>query len=83
MKRFLFALALALSFVSGVVVSAQVRDWHDIERVQKHVHEAIDELGRIRAANHFQMRGHGLKAQEHLQAAERELQLAIEAAREQ
>ena len=34
-----------------------------------------------RAANHYDMGGHGAKAEEHLRAAERELGMAIEDAR--
>jgi len=34
-----------------------------------------------RAANHYDMEGHGAKAEEHLRAAERELGLAIDAAK--
>lgn len=80
--RKLFAVsALALSFVTGAVVSAQVRDWHDLDNVHKHVIEAIHEMDRARAANHYDMDGHGVKAEEHLHAAERELDMAVQAAR--
>jgi len=34
-----------------------------------------------RAANHYDMKGHGAKAEEHLKAAEHELRKAIEAAK--
>jgi hypothetical protein len=34
-----------------------------------------------RAANHYDMQGHGAKAEDHLRAAERELGLAVDAAR--
>ena len=34
-----------------------------------------------RSANHYDMEGHGARAEEHLRAAERELGLAIDAAR--
>jgi hypothetical protein len=81
MKRFLAVSALALSFVAGAAVSAQVRDWHDLDGVHKHVMEAIHEMERARAANHYDMDGHGVKAEEHLRAAERELGMAVEAAR--
>ena len=81
MKRVLAISALALSFIAGAVVSAQVRDWHDLEAVHKHVQEAIHELDRARAANHYDMEGHGARAEEHLRAAERELNLAVDAAR--
>jgi hypothetical protein len=81
MRKALAVSALALSFVAGVAVSAQVHDWHDLDRVHKHVREAIDEMERARAANNYDMQGHGAKAEEHLRAAERELDMAVEAAR--
>lgn len=79
MKRMYAVFAIALAFVAGAVVSAQVRDWHDLGKVQQHVTEAIQEMEHARAANHYDMAGHGAKAEEHLRAASRELDLAIEA----
>jgi hypothetical protein len=81
MKKVLAISALALSFAAGAVVSAQVRDWHDLDEVHKHVIEAIHEMDRAREANHFDMEGHGAKAVEHLHAAEHELDMAVNAAR--
>jgi hypothetical protein len=81
MKKVLAVFALALSFVAGAALSAQVRDWHDLDKCHKHVIEAIHEMENARAANHYDMQGHGIKAEEHLRAAERELGLAIDAAR--
>jgi hypothetical protein len=81
MKKTLSVLALALSFVAGAALSAQVRDWHDLDAVHKHVTEAIHEMDRARAANHYDMMGHGAKAEEYLRAAERELGLAIDASK--
>jgi hypothetical protein len=81
MKRVLAVSALALSFIAGAAVSAQVRDWHDLDNVHKHVIEAIHEMDRARAANHYDMEGHGAKAEEHLHAAEHELDMAVQAAR--
>jgi len=81
MNKFLAVLALALSFVAGAALSAQVRDWHDLDAVHRHVVEAIHEMEHARAANHYDMQGHGAKAEEHLRAAERELGLAIDAAK--
>ena len=37
-------------------------------------------MERARAVNHYDMDGHGIKAEDHLRAAERELSLAIESA---
>jgi hypothetical protein len=72
--------SLCLSFAAGVVV-AQVRDWHDLDAVHKHVQEAIHEMEDARKANHFDMAGHGVKAEQYLRSAEHELSLAIDAAK--
>ena len=79
MKKLVFASAIALA--AGVAFAAQVHDWHDLDGVHKHVTEAIHEMEKARAANHYDMDGHGVRAEEHLRAAERELGLAIDAAR--
>ena len=81
MRKVLAVSALALSFVAGAALSAQVRDWHDLDAVHKHVTEAIHEMEHARAANHYDMEGHGARAEEHLRAAERELGLAIDASK--
>ena len=74
-------LAVCLSFVAGIAVAERVRDWHDLEAAHNHTQEAIKEMDHARAANHYDMAGHGAKAEEHLRAAEHELHEAIEAAR--
>jgi hypothetical protein len=74
-------LAVCLSFAAGMAVADRVHDWHDLDKVHNHVQEAIHELDNARAANHYDMAGHGAKAEEHLHAAERELHDAIEAIR--
>jgi len=79
MKKIAAVLSLALAFAAGAVVTAQVRDWHDLDKVQQHVSQAIDEMERARAANHFDMEGHGAKAEDHLRAAQHELDMAIHA----
>ena len=80
MNRLLIA-ASVLTLASGLAL-AQVRDWHDLERVHKHLVESIQEMERARAANHYDMQGHGLKAEQLLRDAEKELHEAIEAAKE-
>jgi len=70
-----------LSFVAGIAVADRVHDWHDLDAVHNHVQEAIHELDHARAANHYDMQGHGARAEEHLHAAERELHEAIETIR--
>ena len=79
MKKLLIA-ASALTLMSGLAL-AQVRDWHDLERVHKHIAESIHEMERARAANHYDMEGHGAKAEELLRQAEKELHEAVEAAK--
>jgi hypothetical protein len=81
MKKVISAVALASAFATGAVLSAQVHDWHDLDGVHKHVVESINEMERARAANHYDMMGHGAKAEDHLRAAERELSLAIDASK--
>jgi hypothetical protein len=81
MRKPLAVAAVALSFVAGAVVAGQVRDWLDLDKVHALVVESIHEMERARAANHYDMEGHGAKAEEHLRAAERELHLAVEAAK--
>ena len=81
MKRILAVVALCLSFAAGAALAERVRDWHDLEQVHKQVKESIVEMEHARAANHYDMAGHGAKAEEHLRAAEHELQLAIESSK--
>ena len=82
MKKIPAVLTLALAFVAGAVVSAQVHDWHDLDDVHKHVVESIHEMERARSANHYDMQGHGAKAEQLLRDAEHELGLAIQAAKQ-
>ncbi|MGA9529128.1 MAG: hypothetical protein WBS24_13525 [Terriglobales bacterium] len=74
-------LSLCLSFAAGFALAERVHDWADLESAHSHVLEAIKEMDRARAANHYDMAGHGAKAEEHLHAAERELHDSIEAAK--
>jgi hypothetical protein len=83
MKKLIAALSLAAAFAAGSLVTAQMRDWHDLDAVHKHVQEAIHELERARAANHYDMAGHGVKAEEFLRQAERELDMAVKSAQGQ
>ena len=82
MKRVIGAAVLAcVTFIAGIAVAQRVRDFHDLEKCHDHVQEAIQEMENARAANHYDMAGHGARAEEHLRAAEHELHEAIEAAR--
>ena len=76
-----FVLCVCLSFVAGIAVAERVHDWEDLKAAHDHTMEAIKEMDRARAANHYDMAGHGAKAEEHLRAAEHELHESIEAAR--
>jgi hypothetical protein len=83
MKKTLIAtiLSVCLAFAAGAALAEKVRDWADLEAAHNHTMEAIKEMDRARAANHYDMAGHGAKAEEHLRAAEHELHEAIEAAK--
>ena len=81
MKKAIALLALCLTFVAGAAFADKVRDWHDLEEVHKHVQESIHEMERARAANHYDMDGHGKRAEVLLRSAEHELNLAVEAAK--
>jgi hypothetical protein len=74
-------LSMCLSFAAGIAVAERVRDWHDLDAAHHHVEEAMKVLDRARAANNYDMAGHGAKAEEHLRAAEHELHDAVEAIR--
>ena len=81
MKKFLLSATAALLFVTGYAVAEKVHDWHDLDAVHNHVQEAIHEMENARAANHYDMNGHGAKAEDLLRQAERELHEAIEASK--
>jgi hypothetical protein len=81
MKTVLLIAATALTFVAGIAVADAVRDWHDLDKVHEHVVEAIHEMDRARAANHYDMAGHGAKAEQLLKDAEHELHEAVEASK--
>jgi len=80
MKKAIAIAALCLAFIAGAF-AAQLRDWHDLDAVHRQVQEAIHEMERARAANHYDMDGHGVKAEQDLRAAERELHEAVESAK--
>lgn len=81
MKSVFSVVPVAFAFIAGLSLSAQVRDWHDLDLIHRHVIEAIQEMDRARAANHYDMEGHGVRAAEHLRAAEHELDLAMRSVR--
>jgi len=82
MKKMLITIvAVLLAFAAGLAVAEKVHDWADLDRAHNHILEAMKEMDHARAANHYDMAGHGAKAEEHLRAAEHELHEAIEAAK--
>lgn len=80
MNRRLIAVTL-MSFMAGVAMAAKVRDWHDLDAVHTHVVQALKEMDRARAANHYDMDGHGARAEQLLHDAEKELHEAVESAK--
>ena len=80
MKHLRAALAIGLAFTAGAALSAEVRDWRDLENVHRNIVDAIHTMEQARAANHYDMDGHGAKAEAKLREAEHELSLAIESA---
>ena len=79
MNKLLIA-ASALTLLTGLAM-AEVRDWHDLDKVHQHIVQSIHEMERARAANHYDMEGHGIKAEQLLREAEKELHEAVEAAK--
>ncbi len=66
---------------AGLAFAAKVHDWKDLDKVHHHVEEAIHEMERARAANHYDMDGHGAKAEDLLRQTEHELHDAVESAK--
>jgi hypothetical protein len=81
MRKGLLIAVAGLSFLSGAAVAAKVKDWRDLKKAHEHLVQVINELGRARAANHYDMAGHGAKAEDLAKQAEGELRLAIDAAK--
>ncbi len=81
MQKVLLACLLGVSLAVGAAYAAPVRDWHALDAVHKRVVESIRQMGQARAANHYDMEGHGAKAEELLKQAEQELRLAVESAK--
>lgn len=73
--------AAVLALLSGIANAADLNDWRDLDKVQHQIQSSIREMERARAANHYDMAGHGAKAEQLLRDAEKELHQAIEAAK--
>ena len=82
MKNLALAIVTAVSLTAaGAALADPVKDWHDLDAVHKHVQESIKEMERARAANHYDMDGHGAKAEDLLRQTERQLHDAVESAK--
>ena len=82
MKKILLVALAGLSLgVGSAALADKVRDWHDLDKVHAHIVESIHEMERARAANHYDMAGHGAKDEELLHQAEHELHEAVEASK--
>jgi hypothetical protein len=69
MKTSILAVSL-LTFAAGAAFADKVRDWHDLDEVHTHIVESIHEMERAGAANHYDMAGHGAKAEQLLRRAD-------------
>jgi biopolymer transport protein ExbB/TolQ len=95
MKKNILFVIVGLSMLSFTVAKAEevrielgdrhehreVRDVRDLEAAHNHIVDTIQELERARKANHYDMKGHGEKAERALREAEHELHDAIESAK--
>jgi hypothetical protein len=82
MKKALLVGLTSLSLGAGILALADpVHDWHDLDAVHDHVAAAIKEMERANAANHYDMQGHGKKAEQLLREAEAELRMAVDTAK--
>ncbi len=81
MKKLLLIAAFGLSLIAGASYAEPLRDAADLTAVHHQLVKAIGEMENARAANHYDMAGHGAKVEQLLKHAERELTLAIEAAK--
>jgi uncharacterized protein involved in response to NO len=77
-KSLYLILAMTVAFASGAFTMAQVRDWHEVQKVHEHVLESIHELERLQQANGYNMGGHAARADQLLHQAEHELDMAVQ-----
>jgi hypothetical protein len=82
MKKIFVAGLAGMSLGAVLVTFAEpVHDWRDLDAVHTHVVEALQEMERAAAANHYDMSGHARSAEAALRKTEAELKLAIESAK--
>ena len=75
----MLTVAMALGLAAGPALADKVHDWRDLDRAHNQILRSIGELERARAANHYDLAGHGAKAEELLRQAEKEIALGIAA----
>jgi len=80
MKKLLLASSLVLLPLAGITYAQPVRDTGDLEAVHNQIQSSIAGMEKARAAHHYDMVGHGAKAENLLRQADQELKAAIEAA---
>lgn len=81
MNKWIKLMAGCMMLFAGFAMAEKVKDWKDLDATHNHVLQAIKEMERARAANHYDMAGHGAKAEQLLRDAEKELHDAVEAAK--
>jgi hypothetical protein len=82
MNKKILVAVVALSFIAGgAFAGRRVKDWRDLHKAHMHLQQVIKEMERARAANNYDMAGHGAKAEDLVRQAERELGMAVEAAK--
>lgn len=81
MKKLALASALIVSFIAGTAMAEKMKDWHDLDAVHNKIVGALSDMNRARQANHYDMSGHGAKAEQFLHQAEGELKAAVDAAK--
>jgi hypothetical protein len=82
MKNALVVAGTALiSCAAGVVMAQKVHDWRDLDAIRVHIHQALVEMQTFRAANNYDLAGHGAKAEDLLVRAEAEAQAGVEVLR--
>jgi hypothetical protein len=69
----------AFSLVASLPCAYAAEDAHDIETVHQNIIESIRTLEKVRLAKQFDAQGHGLKAEQLLREAEKELMQSFEA----
>jgi hypothetical protein len=81
MKKGILIAVAAVTLVSGAAFAKKVKDWRDLHKAHLHLQQVIKEMERARAANNYDMAGHGAKAEDLARQAEKELNAAVEAAK--